>query len=134
MILGADSTEVPEGSVLVPFSWQGVSLHAAGASAVRVVPYTLATVVGLLPGTAAVVILGGLQLIALSVIGEYIGRIPLRRIGRPPDQAAAVLFLASDEASFITGQTLVVDGGSSARPSTKSSPFASKWPMSQLDM
>jgi uncharacterized membrane protein YdjX (TVP38/TMEM64 family) len=39
----------------VPFS---VLNYAAGASAVRVVPYTLATVVGLLPGTAAVVILG----------------------------------------------------------------------------
>jgi NAD(P)-dependent dehydrogenase (short-subunit alcohol dehydrogenase family) len=45
---------------------------------------------------------------------EYIGRIPLRRLGRPPDQAAAVLFLASDEASFISGQTLVVDGGEMA--------------------
>jgi uncharacterized membrane protein YdjX (TVP38/TMEM64 family) len=39
----------------VPFS---VVNYAAGASAVRVLPYTLATVVGLLPGTAAVVILG----------------------------------------------------------------------------
>lgn len=39
----------------VPFS---VLNYAAGASAVRVVPYTLATVVGLVPGTAAVVILG----------------------------------------------------------------------------
>jgi uncharacterized membrane protein YdjX (TVP38/TMEM64 family) len=39
----------------VPFS---VLNYAAGASAVRVVPYTLATVVGLLPGTTAVVILG----------------------------------------------------------------------------
>lgn len=39
----------------VPFS---VLNYAAGASSVRVVPYTLATLVGLLPGTAAVVILG----------------------------------------------------------------------------
>ena len=39
----------------VPFS---VLNYAAGASAVRVLPYTLATVIGLLPGTAAVVILG----------------------------------------------------------------------------
>jgi uncharacterized membrane protein YdjX (TVP38/TMEM64 family) len=40
---------------VVPFS---VLNYAAGASAVRVVPYTLASAVGLLPGTAAVVILG----------------------------------------------------------------------------
>jgi NAD(P)-dependent dehydrogenase (short-subunit alcohol dehydrogenase family) len=36
---------------------------------------------------------------------------PLRRIGRPEDIAQAALYLASDAASFITGTTLVVDGG-----------------------
>jgi NAD(P)-dependent dehydrogenase (short-subunit alcohol dehydrogenase family) len=36
---------------------------------------------------------------------------PLRRIGKPDDVAPAVLFLASDAAAFITGQTLSVSGG-----------------------
>jgi 3-oxoacyl-[acyl-carrier protein] reductase len=37
--------------------------------------------------------------------------VPLRRLGTIEDIANAVLFLASDEAAFITGQTLVIDGG-----------------------
>ncbi|MEZ5194659.1 MAG: SDR family oxidoreductase [Nocardioides sp.] len=36
---------------------------------------------------------------------------PVRRVGHPEDIAAAVAFLCSDEASYITGQTLYVDGG-----------------------
>jgi NAD(P)-dependent dehydrogenase (short-subunit alcohol dehydrogenase family) len=48
---------------------------------------------------------------AARVEREYLRRIPLRRLGRASEQAAAVLFLASDDASFITAQTLIVDGG-----------------------
>ncbi|MGX5185649.1 SDR family oxidoreductase [Streptomyces avermitilis] len=42
---------------------------------------------------------------------KVIGSIPLRRLGEPADVGAAVAFLLSDEASWITGHTLVVDGG-----------------------
>ncbi len=38
-------------------------------------------------------------------------RIPLHRIGRPGEVAGAVLYLASDEASYVTGTTLFIDGG-----------------------
>ena len=41
----------------------------------------------------------------------FINKIPLRRIGEPDDIASAVLFLSSDEASYIHGTTLFVDGG-----------------------
>jgi 3-oxoacyl-[acyl-carrier protein] reductase len=42
---------------------------------------------------------------------EIIASIPLGRLGKPDDVAEAVLFLASDEASFITGEILDVNGG-----------------------
>ena len=42
---------------------------------------------------------------------SLITKIPLGRIGSPSDIAASALFLASDEAGYITGQTLTVDGG-----------------------
>jgi len=42
---------------------------------------------------------------------EWASRIPLRRLGTPDDIASAVCFLASDEASYITGHVLAVNGG-----------------------
>jgi 3-oxoacyl-[acyl-carrier protein] reductase len=42
---------------------------------------------------------------------RIVRRTPLRRLGRSEDVANAVQFLVSEQSSFITGQTLVVDGG-----------------------
>ena len=42
---------------------------------------------------------------------EWAGRIPLKRLGTPDDVAGAVVFLASDEAAYITGHVLAVNGG-----------------------
>ena len=42
---------------------------------------------------------------------DWAARIPLKRLGTPEDIAAAVCFLASDEAAYITGQVLAVNGG-----------------------
>jgi NAD(P)-dependent dehydrogenase (short-subunit alcohol dehydrogenase family) len=44
-------------------------------------------------------------------IGRLSARAPLGRIGTPREIAGAVVYLASDDASFVTGTTLVVDGG-----------------------
>lgn len=46
-----------------------------------------------------------------AVRKKYVLRTPLRRIGSPPEIASAVAFLASDEASFVTGQVLSANGG-----------------------
>jgi NAD(P)-dependent dehydrogenase (short-subunit alcohol dehydrogenase family) len=41
----------------------------------------------------------------------YLGRIPLRRVATAEEQARVILFLASQDASYVNGETIVVDGG-----------------------
>jgi 3-oxoacyl-[acyl-carrier protein] reductase len=60
------------------------------------------------PGFTATEILSAMP---EKVIAGMKARTPLGRMGQPEDIANAYLFLASDEASFITGETLRVDGG-----------------------
>lgn len=44
-------------------------------------------------------------------VNNYTNKVPLKRMGNPDDIAPAVSFLLSDEAKYITGQNLIVDGG-----------------------
>ena len=48
-------------------------------------------------------------------LDDTVARVPLGRIGTPEEIAYGVLFLASDEASFVTGSELVIDGGRTAQ-------------------
>ena len=57
------------------------------------------------PMVAAVVGAGG------EAMQRVLSRIPLGRLGRPEEIAAIVAFLASDDASYLTGQTIFADGG-----------------------
>ena len=64
------------------------------------------------PGAAAGMPSGSMTPAQLKALTEtFTARIPLRRQGQPDDIAAAALFLSSDAAAYITGATLVVDGG-----------------------
>jgi meso-butanediol dehydrogenase/(S,S)-butanediol dehydrogenase/diacetyl reductase len=49
-----------------------------------------------------------------SLIAKFVERIPLGRAAEPDDIAAVIAFLASDDARFVTGVNLPVDGGLSA--------------------
>src|SRR5438105_6447705 len=66
------------------------------------------TVNALAPGVIQTPMLG---VIKPEILAEYEKAIPVGRIGRPEDVAHAVLFFASEESSYITGQTLAITGG-----------------------
>lgn len=46
-----------------------------------------------------------------SFVERYCAKVPMRRMGNPDDIAPAVSFMLSDEAKYVTGQNLVIDGG-----------------------
>ncbi|ASK64029.1 tungsten formylmethanofuran dehydrogenase [Virgibacillus phasianinus] len=52
---------------------------------------------------------------AKDMMNMLVNATPMKRLGKPEEVASAILFLASDEASYITGGELVIDGGYSAR-------------------
>jgi 3-oxoacyl-[acyl-carrier protein] reductase len=66
------------------------------------------TVNAVAPGVIQTPMLGGMK---AEVLAEYEKQIPVGRIGRPEDVANAVLFFASEESGYITGQTLPITGG-----------------------
>lgn len=78
-------------------------------SAVELAPRGI-TVNAVAPGTVLTESLEELYSDA-GVRADVVSRIPVGRIGQPKDIASAVSFLMSDESSFITGQSLVIDGG-----------------------
>lgn len=63
------------------------------------------------PGPVATPLLQPVLDASEQVRATYAERIPLGRVGQPEEIAASILFLASDDASFVSGVTLPVDGG-----------------------
>jgi NAD(P)-dependent dehydrogenase (short-subunit alcohol dehydrogenase family) len=107
----------------------GAGPQAYSACKAGVVNFTRATALELAPEWVRVncVCPGGINTPLLNfgnaeAVGQVLDTIqPWPRHGRPEDIAAAICFLASDDASFITGEALVVDGGLTITGSTGSS-------------
>jgi NAD(P)-dependent dehydrogenase (short-subunit alcohol dehydrogenase family) len=66
------------------------------------------------PGVIVTERLGGQVFVSSEVGRQEIERTPLRRLGVPADVGRAAVFLASDDASYINGTTITLDGGSMA--------------------
>jgi 3-oxoacyl-[acyl-carrier protein] reductase len=76
-------------------------------AAIELAPHNI-TVNAVLPGN---ILTEGVEALGPEYIARMTSAIPQRRLGSVEDVAYAALFLASDEAAFISGQTIVVDGG-----------------------
>lgn len=103
-------------SVASEFGNQGQVNYAASKGGVQGLTRCLATEVGRRNITVNAVAPGFIETDMTEAVrnaaeGEIKKRVAVRRLGKPEDIANAVLFLASDEASYITGHVLVVDGG-----------------------
>jgi 3-oxoacyl-[acyl-carrier protein] reductase len=76
-------------------------------AALELTPYGI-TINAVLPGNVRT---EGLDALGEEYLASMTASIPQRRLGSVEDIAYAALFFASDEAGYITGQTLVIDGG-----------------------
>jgi len=106
------------GSVTSVFGYAGITAYCASRGGTRQMTMSLADDWGPHGITVNCLAPGWFKTAQNAVLYEnpewlayLIDRIPLKRHGQPPDLEGAVVFLASDASEYITGQTLLVDGG-----------------------
>lgn len=100
----------------------GLNTYTASKGAVRSISKAAATQYGhagvrvnaVFPGVIETPMTQTLQS-SQEVLKQLIAMTPLQRLGKPEDVAKAILFLASDDAAYITGAELTIDGGFTAR-------------------
>jgi 3-oxoacyl-[acyl-carrier protein] reductase len=102
-------------------AWMSTGFYGVAKLAVNGITQSLANELGwrkirinaIAPGPTDT---GALEKMAGEYAKEMIKNMPLKRLGQPEDMANAALFLLSDEASWITGHIMNVDGGQFMRP------------------
>lgn len=106
------------GSVTSVFGYAGLTPYCASRGGVKQMTMSLADDWGPYGITVNCLAPGWFRTAQNQVLYEnkewveyLVDRIPLKRPGQPSDLEGAVVFLASDESAYITGQTLLVDGG-----------------------
>ncbi len=90
----------------------GVSIYGASKSGIEGFMRHLAQEVARKGVTANTIALGLMDNVPQEATAALARTIPVGRLGSPADVAAAVVYVASDEASWLTGQTIDVNGGS----------------------
>jgi 3-oxoacyl-[acyl-carrier protein] reductase len=97
----------------------GGSAYDASKGGLRQLTYALAAEFGphrirvnaIAPGVIVTERSGGEAFVAAEITAQEIARTPLRRLGQPVDVGKVAVFLASEDAAYITGTTIVLDGG-----------------------
>jgi len=111
-IVNTSSAEGITGSPSVAYSAAKAGLLGLTKSAASEVGPSGITVNALVPGMVLTNLTKGQP---PERVAAYEGRVPMRRVTRVDDVASLVAFLASEHASYITGQTIFVDGGAIMR-------------------
>jgi len=108
--IGSDAGRVGSSGEVVYSATKG-GVIAFGKALAREVARHGITVNSVCPGPTDTALLGQVAAYSQKLRDGLARSIPLHRVGQPADVAAAVAFLASDEAGYITGQSLSVSGG-----------------------